>query len=268
MERILQVLEEHRQEIIEFGRDIYNHAELGYKETRTSEAFEQKMKALGLPTRADLAITGVKAYLNEDRAGNASLALMGELDALRIPAQAHANPETGAAHCCGHHAQMAGLVGAAIALTDEQVAAALEGQVIFFAVPAEEYGEVEFKKRLMQEGRITYGGGKCELIHIGAFDDVDLADTAGLRERKRLCIQSYHNTGTRGTCGGRARPGCQRAERGILGPAGAGAEPRDLPRRGLRARAPHTDQGRRPGQRGTGDGGGGDAGARQDACSH
>lgn len=175
VERILQVIEEHRQEIIEFGRDIYNHAELGYKETRTSEAFEQKMKALGLPTRADLAITGVKAYLNEDRAGNASLALMGELDALRIPAQAHANPETGAAHCCGHHAQMAGLVGAAIALTDEQVAAALEGQVIFFAVPAEEYGEVEFKKRLMQEGRITYGGGKCELIHIGAFDDVDLA---------------------------------------------------------------------------------------------
>ena len=175
IERILQVIEEHREEIIAFGRDIYNHAELGYKEARTSAAFVEKMKALGLPLRTDLAITGAKAYLNEERAGNVSLALMGELDALRIPAQAHANPETGAAHCCGHHAQMAGLVGAAIALADEQVAKALDGQVIFFAVPAEEYGEVEFKKQLMQQGRITYGGGKCELIHIGAFDDVDLA---------------------------------------------------------------------------------------------
>jgi amidohydrolase len=72
---------------------------------------------------------------------------------------------------------MAGLLGAAIALSDPEIAAALDGQVIFFATPAEEYGEVEFKKKLMQEGKIAYGGGKCELIRIGAFDDVDLAVT-------------------------------------------------------------------------------------------
>ena len=195
IERILQVIEEHREEIIAFGRDIYNHAELGYKEARTSAAFVEKMKALGLPLRTDLAITGAKANLNEERAGNVSLALMGELDALRIPAQAHANPETGAAHCCGHHAQMAGLVGAAIALADEQVARALDGQVIFFAVPAEEYGEVEFKKQLMQQGRITYGGGKCELIHIGAFDDVDLAVAHHLGNKPGVLLGSGSGNG-------------------------------------------------------------------------
>lgn len=177
IQRILDVVEEHRQEIIDFGRDIYNHAELGYKEHRTSAAFTEAMRRLNLPVQTDLAITGVKAFLNPDKADTASLALLGELDALRIPEQAHANPETGAAHCCGHHAQMAGLFGAAIALTDPEIAAALDGQVIFFAVPAEEYGEVEFKKQLMKAGKIAYGGGKCELLRIGAFDDVDVAVT-------------------------------------------------------------------------------------------
>ena len=32
----------------------------------------------------------------------------------------------------------------------------------------------EFKNQLKNEGKIRYGGGKCELIRIGAFDDIDL----------------------------------------------------------------------------------------------
>ena len=133
------------------------------------------MKSLQLPVQTDLAITGAKAYLNKEKAGNASLALIGELDALRIPQHAHANQETQAAHCCGHHAQLAGVIGAALALTDAEVAQKLDGQVIFFATPAEEYGEIEFKNQLITDGKIAYGGGKCELIRIGAFDDVDVA---------------------------------------------------------------------------------------------
>ena len=43
IERILQVIEEHREEIIAFGRDIFNHAVLGYKEARTSGAFVERM---------------------------------------------------------------------------------------------------------------------------------------------------------------------------------------------------------------------------------
>lgn len=66
-------------------------------------------------------------------------------------------------------------MSAAIALSEETVAASLDGQVVFFAVPAEEYGEIAFKNRLKAEGKIRYGGGKCELIRIGAFDDIDLS---------------------------------------------------------------------------------------------
>lgn len=172
--KIVRLIDENREVILEFANDIYNHAELGYKEFRTSEKFAQFMERLKLPVIKDLAVTGAKAYLNQEKKEKVSVALIGELDALRIPNHAHANPQTQAAHCCGHHAQLAGVIGAALALTDDEVAAALDGQVIFFATPAEEYGEVEFKNTLMEAGKIKYGGGKCELIRIGAFEDIDL----------------------------------------------------------------------------------------------
>lgn len=82
---IIETIDRHREEILEFARDIYSHAELGYKEFQTSGKFVKKMEQLGLRTEKGFAITGVKAYLNEDKKENASLALLGELDALRIP---------------------------------------------------------------------------------------------------------------------------------------------------------------------------------------
>ncbi len=171
---IIDTIDGHRDEIIGFARDIYTHGELGYKEFRTAEKFIGEMKRLGLRVEDGLAVTGAKAYLNEDKSSNVSIALLGELDALRIPEHEFANPENGAAHCCGHHAQMAGIFGAALALSVSEIAEKLDGQVIFFATPAEEYGEIEFKNQLRREGKIRYGGGKCELLRTGAFDGIDL----------------------------------------------------------------------------------------------
>ncbi len=174
-ERILKIIDENAEEIIAFARDIYTHGELGYKEFETSRKFAGFMKRLGLEVEEGLAVTGVKSYLNLTKKDNVSLALIGELDALRIPEHKCANRDTQAAHCCGHNAQLAGVIGAAIALSAPEVADKLDGQVVFFAVPAEEYGEIEFKNSLKQQGKIRYGGGKCELIRIGAFDDIDLS---------------------------------------------------------------------------------------------
>ena len=186
---IIETIDRHREEILEFARDIYSHAELGYKEFQTSGKFVKKMEQLGLRTEKGFAITGVKAYLNEDKKENASLALLGELDALRIPEHAFANPETNAAHCCGHHAQMAGVFGAALALTVPEIAEKLDGQVVFFATPAEEYGEIEFKNQLREQGKIRYGGGgKCELLRIGAFDDIDLCLTHHIRPGNEILV--------------------------------------------------------------------------------
>lgn len=174
-QKIIEIIDENREKIVEFARDIYTHGELGYKEFTTAEKFNDFMKQLQLSVEEGLAITGAKAYLNEEKKENISLALIGELDALRIPEHKYANKETQAAHSCGHHAQLAGVIGAAIALTHPQVKEKLDGQVIFFSTPAEEYGEIEFKNQLRAEGKIKYGGGKCELIRQGAFDDIDVS---------------------------------------------------------------------------------------------
>lgn len=80
--RIVDLIEANRDEIIAFARDMYTHAELGYKEFKTAEKFTRLMKKLNLPVKEHLAVTGVKAYLNEEKKDNVSLALIGELDTL------------------------------------------------------------------------------------------------------------------------------------------------------------------------------------------
>ena len=45
----------------------------------------------------------------------------------------------------------------------------------FFAVPAEEYGDVAWRVEQARAGRLEFLGGKPELVRLGHFDDVDLA---------------------------------------------------------------------------------------------
>lgn len=174
-QRILQLIESHSKDIIEVGRDVYRNAELGYKEHRTSALIREKLESLGIVCGENLAVTGFKGYLKPKDAGSPVLAVIGEMDGLPISNHICANPETSASHCCGHNAQIAALIGAAIALSDPQVKEALGGNIVFMAVPAEEYVDMEFRMELQKKGVICYGGGKSELIRIGAFDDVDLA---------------------------------------------------------------------------------------------
>ena len=174
-QRILQLIESHSKDIIEVGRDVYRNAELGYKEHRTSALIREKLESLGIVCGENLAVTGFKGYLKPKDAGSPVLAVIGEMDGLPISNHICANPETGASHCCGHNAQIAALIGAAIALSDPQVKEALGGNIVFMAVPADEYVDMEFHMELQKKGVICYGGGKSELIRIGAFDDVDLA---------------------------------------------------------------------------------------------
>jgi amidohydrolase len=101
--------------------------------------------------------------------------MLGELDALVVAGHPEADPSTGAAHACGHNAQVAGLLGAAMGLTDAKAAQHLAGRLVFFAVPAEEYGDVEWRVTQARAGKLEFLGGKPELLRLGHFDDVDLA---------------------------------------------------------------------------------------------
>jgi amidohydrolase len=60
-------------------------------------------------------------------------------------------------------------------LLDAKAFEHLAGRVVFFAVPAEEYGDIEWRVTLARAGRLEFLGGKPELLRLGHFDDVDLA---------------------------------------------------------------------------------------------
>ena len=51
----------------------------------------------------------------------------------------------------------------------------LAGDAVFFAVPAEEYIEIAYRKKLREQGKLHFLSGKGQLIYEGAFDDIDMA---------------------------------------------------------------------------------------------
>lgn len=173
--KILEIIDANAEKLIAFGSDIWEHPELGYMEHRTASKFAEQLKELGLDPQEGIAVTGVKAYLKEKMEGEFRLCLMGELDALAVPGHPRSDPKTGACHACGHNAQLTGVLGAAIALSDPEVREALGGNIVFIGVPDEEAGTpLEIIKQMLEDGTIHYDGGKCEMILSGALDDIDM----------------------------------------------------------------------------------------------
>ena len=168
-------IERRKTEIIGISRDILHNPETGFNEYRTAHLAAEKFSELGIPFREGLAITGVKAKLQGGAGPGPRVAILGELDSLLVFEHPHANPDTGAAHACGHHAQIAMMLGATIGLQSPEVLRGLSGSIIPFAVPAEEFVEVEQRLALRDKGKLEFLGGKQELIRLGEFDDVDIA---------------------------------------------------------------------------------------------
>lgn len=160
------------EQLIAFGEDIGRHPELGYREQRTSGRVLEAFRALGLQDITRPALTGVKGWLPTGGKA-ASVAVIGELDAVLSPLHPQADPGSGAAHACGHNAQLSAVLGAAIGL--KAVAGSLGGQVCFMAAPAEEYVEIGWRDALRERGELEYLGGKQQLIAEGAFNDIDMA---------------------------------------------------------------------------------------------
>src|SRR5262249_9924246 len=173
--RLYEAIDRRAEAIVGVGERIRRQPELGFKEHRTARLVDETMRSLGLVTTSGLALTGVRAELAGQRGGGPTFALLGELDGLVVAGPPEADPATGAAHACGHNAQIAGLLGAAMGLLDTGAMDHLAGRVVFFAVPAEEGGDLEWRVAQRAAGKLELLGGKQELIRLGHFDDVDLA---------------------------------------------------------------------------------------------
>ena len=190
-----EIIDAKADNLVTIAKTILKNPEPGFRELKTAKLVAEQFAAMGMQPRNGLAITGVRA----DASGSApgpTMAVLGELDSLIVGEHPHADPVTNAAHACGHHCQIAMMIGAAMALTNNDIVQNLAGRIAFMAVPAEEYIEIEFRDGLRQAGKIEFLGGKPEMVRLGEFDDVHLAmmlHTTSNPAEQQICISNTNN---------------------------------------------------------------------------
>jgi len=141
---------------------IWNYAEVGYKEKKSSALLQQTLQANGFTVQSGVAEMPT-AFLASYGSGKPVIAILAEFDALPGLSQ-EANPEkkpiTGidAGHGCGHHLFGTASVAAGIELKKLIESKKLSGTVRVYGCPAEEGGS-----------------GKVYLVRAGLFNDVDVA---------------------------------------------------------------------------------------------
>jgi aminobenzoyl-glutamate utilization protein B len=149
-----------QSELAEVALQIWEWAELGYKEQNSSALLQARLGAAGF--RVDDGVAGIPtAFVAEYGSGRPVIGLLAEFDALPGMSQA-AVPHRQAAvvgapgHACGHHLFGAGSLGAALATADWLERTGAAGTIRLYGTPAEEGGS-----------------GKVYMVRSGLFDDAD-----------------------------------------------------------------------------------------------
>jgi aminobenzoyl-glutamate utilization protein B len=146
----------------EVARTIWDWAEVGYQETRSSALLQQDLAKAGFKVEAGVA--GIPtAFVATSGSGEPVIALLAEFDALpginqdALPERAPiAGKNSG--HACGHHLFGAASVSAGIAIADWLKTSGTSGTIRVYGTPAEEGGS-----------------GKVYMVRAGLFNDVDAA---------------------------------------------------------------------------------------------
>jgi aminobenzoyl-glutamate utilization protein B len=145
----------------EMAQEIWNYAEVGYQEYKSSALLQEKLKAAGFTVEAGVAEIPT-AFVATYGTGKPVIGILAEYDALPGLSQ-QATPEPmkddtrNSGHGCGHNLFGVGSVAAAIAVKEQLAAGAFQGTVKVFGTPAEEGGS-----------------GKVYMVRAGLFDDVDV----------------------------------------------------------------------------------------------
>ena len=160
------------QRVVAWRRDIHQHPELSYQETRTAALVAAHLKALGLEVQTGVGGHGVVGILRGGRPGK-TVALRADMDALPVTEQVdlpfkstvrttYNGQEVGVMHACGHDNHVAILMGAAEVLT--RMKDRIPGTVKFIFQPAEE----------------TPPGGAKAMIEAGVMDNPKVDAVFGL----------------------------------------------------------------------------------------
>jgi len=159
-EVILKDLDTKTEKYTEIAQNIWNWAELGYQETKSSTLLQTTLKEAGFSVEAGVADIPT-AFVATYGSGEPVIGILGEYDALPGISQAavpekQAIVEGGSGHACGHHLFGTASSAAAIAIKDWLQKTGTKGTIRFYGTPAEEGG-----------------AGKVYLVRAGLFDDVD-----------------------------------------------------------------------------------------------
>lgn len=164
--------QEYYPELQEIAGYLLHNPELGYKEYKTSKKVLAEITKISANIKVEhYCGTGLKVIFDNHRPK--TIGIIAELDSLYQPAHKYADPETGAAQACGHYTQ----VTTALALINELVKndrlKDFGTNLAFIFTPAEEFVDLNWRKRHKLAGDFTYFGGKQEAIKLGVFSDID-----------------------------------------------------------------------------------------------
>ena len=158
---ILSDLDSSKGEYSKMAMQIWEYAEMGYQEVKSSALLQNKLNEAGFTIQAGVA--GIPtAFIAEYNNGGPVIAILGEYDALPGLSQ-KALPykltnEGRGGHACGHHLFGTASAAAAISLKKYIKKYKVKGTIRYYGCPAEEGGS-----------------GKVYMTRAGLFDDVDIA---------------------------------------------------------------------------------------------
>ena len=159
---VIKSINYHKNKFENIAIDIWNYAELGYLELKSSDALAKSLRDQGFQIKKGVA--GIPtAFVAEFNNGGPVIGILGEFDALPGLAQTNSpfkevtDNATGAGHACGHHLFGAASAWAAVAIKEWLIKNNFKGTIRFYGTPAEEGGS-----------------GKVYMVREGLFDDVDI----------------------------------------------------------------------------------------------
>lgn len=173
LETLREEIKHQLTEIEANGDWFWAHPETGYKEWETQKHCVEIMKHHGFDVVTYPGVTGFVCRYDTGKPGP-NVGIMAEMDSVVCFEHPDCNPQTGAAHACGHSIQMAVAMGAFFSLKESGALAQLSGSVTLLFVPAEECVETEWRLDEIKKGKLHYLGGKQEFLYRGAFQNVDV----------------------------------------------------------------------------------------------
>ncbi|MCA1815548.1 MAG: amidohydrolase [Acidobacteria bacterium] len=157
-ERVSQMAEAMRAQLVSCRRDFHMHPELSNREERTGRVIAERLRALGLDeVRENVAHHGVVALLKGAKPGP-TVAVRADIDALPITETMdvpYKSQNPGVKHACGHDVHATVELGVAEVLS--KMRDEVNGNVKFIFQPAEEgvpVGENGGAKMMIEEGAL------------------------------------------------------------------------------------------------------------------